>query len=126
MNMKCTSFSTRQDLAAFSACVTKGNTVDDCLSVGDNGVGAWNQPTWQLNAKPPIVAMPSPTPKNALVNVTMNGKTVQCITKDRSPSGVVDLAPSALMAFGLDPDTELLSTADVELVQDEIQQHIDS
>lgn len=114
MKLKATSFATRQDLAAFSACVTKGNSVNDCLNVGDNGVGAWNEQTWEPHSMPPIIAMPSPAAKDSLWNVTMNGETVQCICKDRSPSGVVDLAPSALKAFGLDPDTELLSTADVE------------
>lgn len=116
MNLKATSFATRQDLAAFGACVTKGNTVEDCLNVGDNGVGAWNDPTWHVDAIPSIVAMPSPTPRNTLVNVTMNGKTVECIVKDRSPQGVVDLAPSALKAFGLDPDAELLGQAIVEVL----------
>jgi hypothetical protein len=115
MNLKATSFATRQDLANFGACVTRGGSVQDCLNVGDNGVGAWGDPTWEPNAIPPIVAMPSPTPKHALVNVTMNGKTVECIVKDRSPHGVVDLSPSALKAFGLDPDTELLTQADVEI-----------
>lgn len=126
MNLRATSFATRQDLAAFSACVTKGNTTDDCLNVGDNGVGAWNDPTWKLDSNPPIVAMPSPTPKNAMVSVAMNGKTIRCITKDRSPSGVVDLAPSALIAFGLNPDTELDSTAEVLILADEQQQSVDS
>lgn len=116
MKLKATSFATRQDLAAFSACVTKGNTPDDCLNVGDNGVGAWNDATWQTDAHPPIVAMPSPTAKHAMVSVTMNGKTVDCIVKDRSPQGVVDLAPSALVAFGLDPDTELSTIAEVEIL----------
>lgn len=116
MILRATSFATRPDLASFGACVTKGNSVQDCLNVGDNGVGMWNDPTWELDASPPIVAMPAPTPKHALVNVTMNGKTVQCIVKDRSPQGVVDFAPSALIAFGLPPDTELSSTAEVDLL----------
>lgn len=116
MTLKATSFATRQDLAAFSVCVSKGNTVNDCLNVGDNGLGAWGDQTWEPTANPPIVAMPLPTAKHAMVAVTMNGKTVDCITKDRSPAGVVDFAPSALIAFGLAPDTELLSTAEVELL----------
>ncbi len=124
MKMRCTSFSTRQDLAAFSACVTKGNTVDDCLNVGDNGVGAWGDSTWHVDADPPIVALPSPYQKHALVSVTMGGKTVDCIVKDRAPSGTVDLAPSALLAFGLEADAELLSEADV--VPYDAQQHVDS
>src|ERR1700731_1878850 len=107
MNLKATSFATRQDLAAFAKAVTDGMTPQEALSVGDNGVGAWNDATWEVDAIPPIVAMPSPTPHNAMVNVAMKGKTVECIVKDRSPSGVVDLSPSALKAFGLDPDTEL-------------------
>lgn len=117
MKLKATSFATRQDLAAFSACVTKGGSTQDCLSVGDNGVGAWNDPTWEPDASPPIVALPSPFQKHQMVSVTMNGQMHECIVKDRAPDGVVDLSPSALKAFGLDPDTELSTTANVELAE---------
>lgn len=116
MNLKSTSFATRQDLAAFAKAVTDGMTAEEALSVGDNGVGEWQDSTWEPDANPPIVAMPSPTPRNTMVSVTMRGKMVECIVKDRSPAGVVDLAPSALKAFGLDPDTELLDEAIVEVL----------
>ena len=36
---------------------------------------------------PPIVALASPYPKHAMVNVTMNGMTVGCIVKDRGAIG---------------------------------------
>lgn len=117
MNMKATSFATRQDLAAFSACVTRGSSVEDCLNVGDNGVGKWGDATWEPDAVPPIVALPAPATRGSLWEVKFQGITKECVCKDRSPSGVVDFSPSALKAFGLSPDDELLSTADVEPIE---------
>lgn len=118
ITLRATSFATRQDLAAFSAAVTAGKTVQQAIDDddGDNGVGAWNDPTWPPEAKPPIVAMPAPIPRGTIVDVTMNGGTVQCVVKDRSPQGVVDLSPSALRAFGLASDTDLNTTAEVQVV----------
>jgi hypothetical protein len=58
-------------------------------------------------------------PHNTLVKVTLaigHGQPFVCIVKDRGPSGTIDLAPSALLAAGLDADYELLTTAEVEVL----------
>ncbi len=106
--MKATSFATRQDLARFAANVTHGQSVEEALNTGDNGVGAWGDPCWHVNDVP-ICALPPPWTHNQQVNVTIPqlNKTVVCFVRDRSPSGIVDLNPSTLKAFGLDPDADI-------------------
>lgn len=134
--MKATSFATIQDLRGFIAESLKflsretlaglcaqitplltPDQLNQCLEKGDNGVGKWNDPTWQPDASPPIVALPLPHAPGTMVKVTLQGGqpfTAEC--KDRSPHDVVDLAPSALQAAGLGVDDQLLTSADVELL----------
>ena len=106
--MKATSFATRQDLAAYCQAVTDGVSPTEALKYGDNGVGAWNDPTWDPNGVA-ICALPKPWKHNDEVRVIIPqlNKSVVCLVRDRGPSGVVDLNPAALKAFGLDPDANI-------------------
>lgn len=106
--MKATSFATRQDLAKFAAAVTRGKTVEQAFAVGDNGVGAWGDPTWMPEG-PAICALPRPWGRNQKVRVTIHqlNKSVVCLVRDRAPAGVVDLNPAALKEFGLNPDADV-------------------
>lgn len=116
--MKATSFATRQDLAEFCKLVTNGMSAHEALNFGDNGVGAWQDPCWMPHG-PAICALPHPWNHNQQVRVTIPqlNKSVVCIVRDRSPSGVVDLNPAALLAFGLGADDDIAyENATVEAV----------
>lgn len=118
LKLRATSFATRQDLGRFARAVTDGKTISQALAVGDNGVGAWNDNTWPV-AGVPIVALPPSIAKhnrNVLVCLEGSTKSFTAYCRDKSPEGVIDLAPSALKAAGLDPDTELSTTATVTLL----------
>lgn len=106
--MKATSFATRQDLAEFARRVTRGMSPVEALNYGDNGVGAWQDPCWHVTGDP-ICALPHPWVHNQQVTVTIPqlNKSVVCFVRDRAPSGIVDLNPAALKAFGLDPDADI-------------------
>jgi len=110
MNARATSFSTRQDLARFAKCVTDGGSVTHCLSVGDNGVGAWGDNVWDPSG-PPICALPSGVAvHNRQVRVTLSigsGRPFNCICRDIAPEGVIDLNPAALLAAGLTVDQDI-------------------
>ena len=111
---KATSFSTRQDIARYAECVYNGGDKDECLNVGDNGIGEWNDPMWNP-AGTPWVALPKGIGiHNKQLKVILavgHGQPFICVCGDISPAGVIDLTPAALIAAGLDPDYELLSTA---------------
>ena len=110
MNARATSFATRQDLARFARCVTEGGTPKHCLNVGDNGVGAWDDSTWNPEG-PAICALPAGIAvHNKKVRVTLSighKNPFECICRDVGPPGVIDLNPAALIAAGLDPDEDI-------------------
>lgn len=83
-------------------------SVQEALNTGDNGVGAWDDPCWMV-VGPPICALPKPWEHNQQVRVTIPqlNKSVVCIVRDRSPGGIVDLNPAALVQFGLSPDEDI-------------------
>lgn len=122
LTLRATSFATRQDLAAFArfiedapADMSVSRARRLAYAVGDNGVGAWGDPTW-LDGGMPIVALPPSLARhNRQVLVTLKGSKVSftAYCRDKAPEGVIDLAPSALRAAGLDPDTSLSTTATV-------------
>ena len=110
MKSRATSFATRQDLAHFARCVSEGGSAKHCLSVGDNGVGAWDDDTWKTTG-PAICALPSGVAvHNKTVRVTLSighKKPFECICRDIAPPGVIDLNPAALIAAGLKPDEDI-------------------
>ena len=108
--MKATSFATRQDLAAFARRAAQFLTrsqLDECLSVGDQGIGAWGDATWHTTGQP-MCALPHPWQHNERVRVTIPQLgSVECLVMDRAPTGVVDLNPAALFALCLPPDEDI-------------------
>lgn len=111
--MKATSFATRQDLARFCESVTRdlpkdSRILERALAIGDNGVGEWGDACWHLTAPRPIVALPLPYHQGDLITLTLpNRKPIICVCLDRSPAGVIDLSPSALVAAGYMPDADI-------------------
>jgi hypothetical protein len=107
---RATSFATRRDLAAFAICVSSGESVRHCLSVGDNGVGKWNEPTWKPHGDAICALHHSIARHNAIVVVQLSighKRPFRCFVRDVSPVGVIDLNPAALIAAGLDQDADL-------------------
>lgn len=104
------SVATRQDLARFAKCVSKGESAAKCLAVGDNGVGYWGDDTWKTKG-PAICALPAAVAvHNKKVRVTLSighGKPFVCICRDRAPAGIIDLNPAALIAAGLSRDDDI-------------------
>lgn len=115
MQAKLTSFATYQDLVGFIKCLQGGNSTEYCYNYGDNGVGASNKVTAQIHT--PMVAIPSAEMKKKWgstsatwgkkVKVTYNKKSIIAEVADIGPTGVCDLNPAALIAFGIPEDTEL-------------------
>lgn len=114
---KASSFADPKDVAAFKRCKERGGTDQQCFKVGDNGIGCWGD---DLTGATPICAIPPDDmvqrwgsilgAKHKLVEVTVDGKTVVCVVKDRMPwkknitnGAVIDLNPGAAAALGLDP-----------------------
>lgn len=124
--LRATSYATRQDLAAYIACRDGGGSSGHCTSTpgeGDNGVGAWGDATWRTDQAWCALGL-SLTVKHRSVRVTLFSKTTgvqigtsfECAQGDKGDEGIIDLNPGCLKAAGLDPDTELDATAQVEFL----------
>lgn len=104
------------DLRAFQECKAQGKSDKACFAVGDNGIGCWGAVTAQEHT--PMCALPPEDmiaefgsvakAKSALVRVTINGRSVNCVLADRMPSKAnikngcgIDLNPAALRALRL-------------------------
>lgn len=129
ITLRATSYATRQDLAAYSACRDSGHTAAHCTSTdggGDNGFGAWGDPTWRTDQAWCALG-PSLTIKHRRVAVTLFdkktwvqlGQRFECRQGDDGDEGDIDLNPGCLAAAGLPPDTELDATAQVEFLDTE-------
>ncbi|MGZ5506917.1 MAG: hypothetical protein ACXWKH_11115 [Limisphaerales bacterium] len=116
MKLTATSFATRQDLANFCRAIMKGKNWRQALSIGDNGIGAWDTPTWDPDG-PPMCALPKGIARaHGQFKITMPESITPAIVscEDISPPGIVDLNPAALKALGFHPDTDLkLDNVDV-------------
>lgn len=129
ITLRATSYATRQDLAAYIACRDGGGSSSHCTSTpggGDNGVGAWEDATWRTDQEWCALG-PSLTQQHRSMRVTLFSKTTgaqlgvpfECEQGDKGDEGVIDLNPGCLKAAGLDPDTELDATAQVEFLDTE-------
>ena len=115
--VKASSFADPADLAAFRRCKDSGKSDNECFKVGDNGIGFMGD---DCSGDVPMCALPPEiwlkkwgTKENAhlkRVNVTIGGKTVQCVMADTMPhlqnitnGADIDLNPAAVAAFGLAP-----------------------
>lgn len=97
-----TSFADVADLIAFNKAIRAGKTVQQALSVGDNGVGAWGMST--VAGTGPACALPAPYGfHSGKARVYYQGKTVDCEIRDRGPRGRIDLNPDAWAALGQKP-----------------------
>ena len=115
-----TSFATRQDLAAYIACRDGGHTGGYCTSHaggGDNGEGAWDDPTWRTDIAYCAVEAAIAT-HNRQMRVTLQdhagnalGVPFLCKVGDKGDHNTLDLNPGALKLAGLDPDMELDAVA---------------
>lgn len=131
ITLRATSYATRQDLAAYSACRDAGHTPAYCTSTsggGDNGFGAWGDATWRTDQAWCALGA-SLAAKHRGVSVTLFSKTTgaqlgntfECEQGDKGDEGVIDLNPGCLKAAGLDPDLELDAVAQVEFLDTENQ-----
>lgn len=113
-NARATSFATLKDLVAFIKCKAQGGSDNHCFNYGDNGEGAWGDTTAQLST--PMCALHGVGHRGDLVKVTIGNKSVVCELRDRSPEGVCDLNPAALVALGFPSDCELDQPCTFEFV----------
>lgn len=106
------SFADPADVKAFQACKATGKTDQACFKVGDNGVGQFGKITAQTHT--PMVAIHQDdmiarwgsvnAAAHRVVNVTINGKTIQASVEDRlGVAGRIDLNPAAALQLGLNP-----------------------
>lgn len=112
------SFADATDLAAWKRCKAQGKSDTECFKVGDNCIGCYGDFTGV--GAPPMCALPPEdseakwgsvgAAKHKPMNVTYQGKTVQCILGDRMPhkanitnNAGIDLNPAACTALGLTP-----------------------
>ncbi len=124
MQLRLTSFATYKDLVNYIKCLQKGKTSTQCYAFGDNGIGAWGDVTATTKkamcAISPKLAKQQYGSANAakgrLVRVTLNNVSVVCEIRDKGPDGVCDLNPAALIFLGLDQETELSETGNVEFI----------
>lgn len=112
MNSKLTDFADYTDLVAFikkaSTFLTQAQ-IQECLAVGDNGVGASGKTT--ATDTIPMVALPAQEMKNKwgstttawgkLVRVTFEGVSKEGQCQDISPPGVCDMNPAMLKSMNL-------------------------
>jgi hypothetical protein len=111
-----TSFADPKDVAAFRACKEQGKSDQECLRIGDNGIGCWGDDT--TGATPCCALSPEAmqakwgsiaAAKHKHVLVSVGEKTVMCILKDRLPhhSTRIDLNPGACSKLGLKPPVKV-------------------
>lgn len=115
---KASSFADPADILAFKRCKDRGGSDQDCFKVGDNGIGCWGdsvvEGTGASCAIPPddMISKWGSTgnAKHKPVEVSANGKTIICVTKDRMPwkknitnGAIIDLNPDACRELGVEP-----------------------
>jgi hypothetical protein len=117
VRVKASSFADLADLGAFRKCKNSGKSDNECFKVGDNGIGFMGDDCAHggpMCALPPEIWLKKwGSRQNAHlkpVNVTIGGKTVQCVMADTMPhlgnitnGAGIDLNPAAVAAFGLAP-----------------------
>jgi len=125
MKAKATSFATYKDLTGYIKCRDSGGTQSACLRKGDNGIGYCGDIT--ATTKKAMVAIPAAAmiaefgatakARGKRVRVTVQGaKPFFAEVRDIAPAGIIDLNPGALIAAGLDQETELSAPAEWEWV----------
>jgi hypothetical protein len=108
------SFADPADLIAYKHCKATGRSEEECLAVGDNCIGVWDDPTGQGTGLscaliPEDIRERWGTLRNGkhrLVRVSANGKTIVCVLKDilgHHKGVVIDLNPDACAALGKSP-----------------------
>lgn len=112
------SFADPDDLKAFRECIAKGKSEQDCLKVGDNGVGKWGDDCTTEDAA--LCALPredweekwgaGDAARGMKVSVTFKGKTVVGELRDTMPRRAkitngagIDLNPGFAKCFGIKP-----------------------
>ena len=109
---EASSFADPADVVAFKRCKAQGKTDQQCFKVGDNGVGQFGKITAQDDI--PMVAIHKDdmiarwgsvnAAAHRIVNVTINGKTIQASVEDRlGVAGRIDLNPACAKQLGLNP-----------------------
>ena len=109
---EASSFADSADVKAFEKCKATGKTDQSCFKVGDNGIGQFGKITAQTHT--PMVAIHQDdmiakwgsvnAAAHRVVNITINGKTIQAAVVDRlSVAGRIDLDPAAAKQLGLNP-----------------------
>ncbi len=109
---EASSFADPADVKAFEKCKATGKTDQACFKVGDNGIGQFGKITAQTHT--PMVAIHKDdmiakwgsvnAAAHRVVNVTINGKTIQAAVEDRlGVPGRIDLNPAAAQQLGLNP-----------------------
>lgn len=107
------SFADPADVDAFHRCKRRGGTDQECLRVGDNGIGLWGDDT---TANRPMCALPPEdwhtfrVPRGQRILVEAHGLSVVCELRDTMPhrkaitnGAGIDLNRAACAALMLSP-----------------------
>jgi hypothetical protein len=111
-----TSFADSKDVETFKKCKAEGMSDAEAFKYGDNGIGCWGDDT--TTAEPCCALSPEAmtakwgsvkAAKHKQVFVSVGGKRVRCVLKDRLPhhSNRIDLNPGACAALGLKPPVKV-------------------
>jgi hypothetical protein len=107
--VKATSFADPQDLRAYNHSIRQGKSPRESLSVGDNGVGAWEMSTAAGTGACCALARDTEGFRHGrLVRVFYGERSVDCELRDVAPEGVIDLNPDACEALGLKPPVSVM------------------
>ena len=109
---EASSFADPADVKDFKQCKAQGKSDQACFKVGDNGIGQFGKITAQTHT--PMVALHKSdmiakwgsvnAAAHRVVNVTVQGKTIQAAVEDRlGVAGRIDLNPAAARQLGLHP-----------------------
>lgn len=106
------SFADPADVQAFNKCKATGKSDQACFKVGDNGIGQFGKITAQTHTAMVAIHRDDMVAKwgsvnaaaHRVVNVTINGNTIQATVEDRlGVAGRIDLNPAAARQLGLNP-----------------------
>jgi hypothetical protein len=109
------SFADPADVATYERCKANGGSEEYCLSIGDNGIGAWGDNTKQGSGASCALSPEQMTAtwgsvaaaylQPVLITNPSNGRTVTALIKDRLPhrSPRIDMNPDTCAALALRP-----------------------
>jgi hypothetical protein len=104
-----TSFADPADLRAYNRALREGKTPAQALEVGDNGLGAWGNPT--TTGTGPCVALATRVEgfrPHRMVRIFYGEKHVDAEVRDIGPAGRIDMNPDCCEELGLTPPVKVM------------------